>query len=447
MPEAGCNLRTGSAISCSFVHTLAASADAARAALAVLLMGTSSALVLANGPRSSKLPVPRSVTSGAQMNVVADVSAARGRRLTIAGASSRVAAANASRIRWRWRVPRAAHPGRYGIRVACGGLVRRATVRVRVLASGRRAKLRRLASPPIRAERERAVASGRSPLRFGVHSPPAPEAGSEPIDALERVLGRRISIVLWYQQWAGWGPEVEPEWIAGASAGGRLPLLTWEPWRPEGTEQPQFQLSRIAAGDFDDYVLRWARGLRNLGTTVYLRPMHEMNGSWYPWAGTVNGNSPENYRRAWRHLHDLFLHVGATNVRWVWSPNADDVPSTGDNAFEHYYPGDEYVDVLALDGYNWGAALPNHGGWRSFEQVFAAAYERLERLGSQPIWIAETASDAAGGDKAAWIRDMFTAATRMPRLDAIVWFHVDKERDWRATMPLGSGGAFTVPPV
>ena len=40
---------------------------------------------------------------------------------------------------------------------------------------------------------------------------------------------------------------------------------------------------------------------------------------------------------------------------------------------------------------------------------------------------------AEGGDKAKWVENMFRAAKRYPRLDALLWFHQNKERDWRAT--------------
>jgi hypothetical protein len=99
---------------------------------------------------------------------------------------------------------------------------------------------------------------------------------------------------------------------------------------------------------------------------------------------------------------------------------------------ERYYPGDAYVDVLAVDGYNWGAGTPQFGGWQTFSQVFMPAYHRLRALGPQPIWLAEVGTTADGGDKAAWIRDMFAHARTMDRLAAIVWFNENKERDWRA---------------
>ena len=270
-------------------------------------------------------------------------------------------------------------------------------------------------------------------MHFGIYAPNSPEQGILETQRLEQRLRHQIGIVNWYQHWGGWGPEFNPSWVDNVVRSGRLPLLTWEPWAPGPASQPEYALSRISDGAYDGYIRRWARAVGAYGRTIYLRPMHEMNGDWYPWGGTVDRNSPQEYVAAWRRIWRIFEQERATNVRWVWSPNHEDVPATPGNAFERYYPGDRYVDVLALDGYNWGGAFPQYGGWRTFDAIFGCAYERIARLGTQPIWIAETASASEGGDKAAWVEDMFTAATRYPRLQAVVWFHADKERDWRAT--------------
>jgi beta-mannanase len=115
----------------------------------------------------------------------------------------------------------------------------------------------------------------------------------------------------------------------------------------------------------------------------------------------------------------------------VFSPNVTDEPRTDANRMERYYPGDDVVDVLALDGYNWGDTR-DWSSWTAFEDVFRAGYDRVARIGPQPIWFAEIASAEAGGDKSAWVADMFAVAGRaFPRLDAIVWFDENKEADWR----------------
>ena len=280
-------------------------------------------------------------------------------------------------------------------------------------------------------------ASAARKIRFGAFTPRDPYDGrTDATDALQATIGRHVDTVLWYQNWGGgdWISSVQPHLIEGVLASGRDPLLTWEPWNPgKGTNQPEFGLRHIAGGDFDAYITSWAKALKNVGRTVYLRPMHEMNGDWYPWGGSVNGNSPALYVQAWRRMHDIFVQQGATNVRWVWAPNNFDVPQTAGNRLEDHYPGASYVDVLGVDGYNWGTGDGRR--WQSFSEVFSTAYERLRRLGPQPIWITEVGSAPQGGDKSAWIRDMFARAQGMDRLERIVWFNENKERDWRAGSP------------
>jgi hypothetical protein len=281
---------------------------------------------------------------------------------------------------------------------------------------------------------------------FGVHTPGVPFANDVGgIDGLQTALGRRISVVSWFQNWGGgWISSVHPRMIDATTRSGRRPLITWEPWRGgEGAWQPDFRLARIAGGAYDGYIARWARALRRERGVVYLRPMHEMNGNWYPWGGTVNGNSPRLFRAAWRRIHRIFLREGARNVRWVWCPINEDWPLVAGNRMERYYPGRRYVDVLAVDGYNWGTGRPSFGGWRSFRATFSGAYRRLSRLGPQPIWIAETGSTSDGGSKAAWARDMFREAARMPRLRTIVWMDtVADGEDWRLLSPASTAGAF-----
>jgi beta-mannanase len=153
-----------------------------------------------------------------------------------------------------------------------------------------------------------------------------------------------------------------------------------------------------------------------------------MNGDWVPWNG-----DPTTLRAAWRHIATLFHHEGAHNVRWVFSPNVTDEPRTDTNRMERYYPGHDVVDVLALDGYNWGTTRPwSH--WTPFHDLFRAGYDRIAQLGPHPIWFAELASAETGGDKAAWVTDMFhTAPHAFPRLQALIWFDEHKEADWRIT--------------
>jgi hypothetical protein len=143
-----------------------------------------------------------------------------------------------------------------------------------------------------------------------------------------------------------------------------------------------YNRANILAGNFDGYVSSWVSAARAYGKPIYLRFAHEMNGNWHPWGVGVNGNTPAQYVSVWRKIVTMFRTGGATNVRFVWSPNVVDTdkPLTG------LYPGDAYVDMTAMDGYNWGTARAGAGGWRSFNQIFRSTYDQILALApTKPI--------------------------------------------------------------
>ena len=73
-----------------------------------------------------------------------------------------------------------------------------------------------------------------------------------------------------------------------------------------------------------------------------------MNGNWNSW-GTRPGNSSADYVAMWRHVVSIFRAAGASNVRWVWSPNIYASRSTTTRPFAAYYPGNAWVDDVGLD--------------------------------------------------------------------------------------------------
>ena len=205
-------------------------------------------------------------------------------------------------------------------------------------------------------------------------------------------------------------------------------MLTWmtrDPTRAVGNMPADLSNAAIAAGARDAYITSWARSLAAAPGTVYLRLDHEMNGRWYPWSPGQGSSTSANFVAMWRHVHDIFVREGATNVRWVWSPN---VNCGGCTPLARLYPGDAYVDWLALDGYNFGTT--DGHTWQSFDQVYRQSYFDILRLSRKPLMIAELGTvergSRAGQTKAAWIGDALGAiAKRYPAVRAFVWFEQD----------------------
>jgi beta-mannanase len=228
--------------------------------------------------------------------------------------------------------------------------------------------------------------------------------------------------------------------LDGFAARGISPIVTWEIWDWNGAgNNPTYKLSNILAGNFDTYINSWVSAARAYGKPVYLRFGHEMNGNWYPWGVGVNGNTPAQFVSVWRKIVTMFRTGGATNVRFVWSPNVvdNDKPLTG------LYPGDAYVDMTAMDGYNWGTSQ-GWSKWQSFDQIFRSTYDQILALApTKPIIVAETASTESGGDKAAWIHAAFdNLPTDFPKLRGVIWFDQNKETNWQVDSSTASLSAF-----
>ncbi|HEU5062761.1 MAG TPA: glycosyl hydrolase [Solirubrobacterales bacterium] len=202
-------------------------------------------------------------------------------------------------------------------------------------------------------------------------------------------------------------------------------MLTVEPLLSRGGAEVEVPLAAIAAGRYDEMIREDARIAARHAGPILLRWAQEMNGTWFP----ERSADPKAFVASWIRFVEIFREEGATNVEFVWTPSVEDV--AGAKPMEPYFPGEQYVDYVGLDGYNWGGSSR-----RSFGQVFAASYERLARLSAKPMIIGETAS-APGPAKGEWIRSGFLRELpqRFPAVVAVVWFSKDLsregQRDWR----------------
>ena len=214
---------------------------------------------------------------------------------------------------------------------------------------------------------------------------------------------------------------------------GSIPFYSWASQSiPSSKEEPSFQLSDVIAGAYDSYIHQFAEEARDWGHPFFLRFNWEMNGHWFPWSEGVNGNQPGEYVTAWRHVHDIFTSVGATNVTWVWCPNID--PGNIFLSLASQYPGDNYVDWTGLDGYNWGTNPAKPDRWRSFDELYKSTYEKIVNTlaPSKPMIVGEVGSTEYGGSKASWISDMLAKVpTAYPKIRGLLYFEkYDSGMDW-----------------
>jgi hypothetical protein len=274
------------------------------------------------------------------------------------------------------------------------------------------------------------IGAGSGPNRLFGLSSPGPDRGLATATATASGLGHQLGVLNFYEAWSLFKP-LPVDSLREIAARGALPEITWEPWEPRGSQhEPDYTPARIASGAFDSYLDWWARDAAVYHAPVVMRFAHEMNCACYPWAPSINGDSPAAYVAAWRHVHDRFTAAGASNVIWVWSPNIVTGQTT---PLSSLYPGDSDVDVVAVDGYNYGADEPDWGGWNRPHRLFAETIAQVERLApGKPLWINETGSTEHGGDKARWIEELFDYLATT-RVTGLIWFDfaVPGEPDFR----------------
>jgi beta-mannanase len=192
---------------------------------------------------------------------------------------------------------------------------------------------------------------------------------------------------------------------------GALPVLRWEPFK-QG-------LGDIASGRFDDYLTEFATSVKRTNVPLAMTVAHEMNGRWYPWG--AQKNKPAKFVAAWRHVHDVFQRVGATNVIWTWTPNV--INYLPDTPLKSLWPGDAYVDWLGIDGYF------THKGSQAFASLFGPTIAEVTKLSAKPIVIVETGSEP-GSMRAKAITDLLRSIATNKRIIGFVYFNEKGSANW-----------------
>jgi len=303
-----------------------------------------------------------------------------------------------------------------------------------------------------------APASG---IYFGVNpdfsQPPSQLEGdsvsASAINDFATAAGRRPVIVSFVQHWfEGLGfprAKVLTIWRAGAIPYVRMWPDSGSPFGT-GNPPPQFpgtySLQNIIDGQFDAQLKAWADAARDSNIPIVMEFGDEENADWGAWGGVWNGGAattgygdpsfpdgPERFRDAYRHLVTLFRNEGADNVTWVFHMVEWYAPNQSWETFANYYPGNDYVDWLALSLFGLNT-LPD-GRLGSFEQMLATfhdpsypgIYADITNLGPKPLSLMYVGVTPKQGDAPGWISGMFDTlrSGRYPRVGMMSWFNSD----------------------
>ncbi len=260
---------------------------------------------------------------------------------------------------------------------------------------------------------------------WGIDDPRAPDS-LEPVVEFKNFTGLDPMIVAWRENFSQRFPT---EKCASVQAAGRLPLIMWDV--DPGSGQV-ISLQNILRGEYDDYCRSWADAASQNGKPVLIHFLRQFNQSVHPWSIAANQKRASEVSKAFRKVASVFRERDANNVRWVWGPYVFPSPAAAWNQWEDAYPGDSYVDFLALDGLDFGnessTSLP-----LSFEQLFSSPVRRLRILArNKPILLTEVGTASVGVSRERWIREMAnTLVGAFSNVRGLIWYNHAGGANWR----------------
>ncbi|GAA4288137.1 hypothetical protein [Georgenia daeguensis] len=267
-------------------------------------------------------------------------------------------------------------------------------------------------------------------------SPTSPSDGNsqDALEQFENEVGRKLDL---HRLFLRWDDDIAQPTVLADIDRGRTPIVSVRPERRDGSRIPW---ADVASGAVDADIAVQARAVRSLGAPVFLSFHHE------PDVEKAFG-TPAEYVAAWRHYVSVFRAHGVTNAAftWIMTPSSFGSAYVGAGA-DAYYPGDDVVDWLGLDAYNWYGCSPGKpAAWRSLATV-VSPFRTFGKAHGKPLMLAEYGSvedPEDPGRKAAWLREAATALDAMPEIKAVSYFHTHGNCPWWVDSSPASMEAFT----
>jgi hypothetical protein len=245
----------------------------------------------------------------------------------------------------------------------------------------------------------------------------------------------------WGGEWNGSDTGGDFAWVLAYGADGQhslLPLcqeglvkaviLIWNPYKTYTDSQT---LKNITAGLEDDYIRRIAGECKANGYPIFIRLGSEMNINQGGSYGGTWASNPTDFINAWKHIVDIFRSEGVTNVQWVWNPNCVDI---GPHHWTEYYPGDDYVDWVGIDLYQFYDASEPATLMGIYDDYASRKPVGIFEYASNSYeWTGSTTSDAT---RAAWLEKFFDAVEARPNIKLISIHYVRYFRFDSSTFPL-----------
>lgn len=274
-------------------------------------------------------------------------------------------------------------------------------------------------------------------MKWGIYVPQGVrDMHFDEVEDIERKINYKFEGMIEYLYLDVEGEDVPVEGMTKAWEDGKVTELTLQVSTVMNEELDGYTPAFDALdGVKDDKIREFARQAKEFGHPFFFRLNNEMNSDWVSYCSSCMMNDPELYVRMWHRIYGIFREEGVENAIWVFNPNNVTFPPCGYNDPMAYYPGNGYVHVFGVTGYNTGTyyAEQNAESWREFEDLYDECVNAFEtNYGKFPWIITEFASSSIGGDKVQWVKNMFEVLPKYKNIKMAFWFN---SADWDPSYP------------
>lgn len=199
--------------------------------------------------------------------------------------------------------------------------------------------------------------------------------------------------------------------------------------------EPGYYLDEIVSGNHDETIKGLAVACKSINRPIFIRFGYEFDGA-------HNAYPPDKYKAAYIYFVDMMREQGVQNVAYVWhSWGVSAYYGTNDHPTyyperstaatqELWYPGDEYVDWVAMSvfGSGWGNLNSN----QVVQYLIDFADDR-----DKPVMLAETAAIKTTNQNdpnwvipnSIWFQNVFSLIENNKSIKAFTYINVDWEGD------------------
>ena len=197
----------------------------------------------------------------------------------------------------------------------------------------------------------------------------------------------------------------------------------------------------LSEGETHDLFMTWLARVRTFLTSLQtekgepipftFRPWHENNGFWFWWGNTHC--TPEEYLALWNLTQD---YLTAPNIVWCYSPNLQG--GFTDETFVPRYPGDDHVDLIGLDAYQWGTEeeyLSQAGADLDYLCAYGAQHGKL-------VALTECGIQSVSKHPTWWHQVLLPLIKKYPLSYALLWRNADAKEHFGPVPDTDNGREF-----